>query len=46
MYIYVYVYIHVHGLQGAPWSTQDNSSMSCKELVIRVTMPDTKFSTV
>ena len=31
---------------GAPWSTQDNSSMSCKELVIRVTMPDTKFSTV
>jgi len=31
---------------GAPWSTQDNSSMSCKEIVVRVTMPDTKFSTV
>lgn len=31
---------------GAPWSVQDNSSMSCKEIVIRVTMPDTKFSTV
>jgi hypothetical protein len=31
---------------GAPWSVQDNSSMSCKEIVIRVTMPETKFSTV
>mmetsp|Transcript_46874 Transcript_46874/g.68835 ORF Transcript_46874/g.68835 Transcript_46874/m.68835 type:complete len:204 (-) Transcript_46874:4-615(-) len=31
---------------GAPWSVQDNSSMSCKDIVIRVTMPDTKFSTV
>ncbi|KAJ1492179.1 hypothetical protein T484DRAFT_3009176 [Baffinella frigidus] len=31
---------------GAAWSVQDNSSMSCRELIIKVTMPDTKFSTV
>lgn len=31
---------------GAPWSVQDNSSMSCREIVIKVEMPDTKFSTV
>eukprot|EP00281_Chroomonas_sp_CCMP1168_P006418 CAMPEP_0206275230 /NCGR_PEP_ID=MMETSP0047_2-20121206/35611_1 /ASSEMBLY_ACC=CAM_ASM_000192 /TAXON_ID=195065 /ORGANISM="Chroomonas mesostigmatica_cf, Strain CCMP1168" /LENGTH=169 /DNA_ID=CAMNT_0053704565 /DNA_START=33 /DNA_END=542 /DNA_ORIENTATION=- len=31
---------------GAPWSVQDNSSMSCRDIVIKVEMPDTKFSTV
>eukprot|EP00286_Rhodomonas_abbreviata_P027387 CAMPEP_0181314152 /NCGR_PEP_ID=MMETSP1101-20121128/14655_1 /TAXON_ID=46948 /ORGANISM="Rhodomonas abbreviata, Strain Caron Lab Isolate" /LENGTH=195 /DNA_ID=CAMNT_0023421205 /DNA_START=39 /DNA_END=626 /DNA_ORIENTATION=+ len=31
---------------GAPWSVQDNSSMSCREIVIKVDMPGTKFSTV
>eukprot|EP00293_Proteomonas_sulcata_P019540 CAMPEP_0184295424 /NCGR_PEP_ID=MMETSP1049-20130417/6260_1 /TAXON_ID=77928 /ORGANISM="Proteomonas sulcata, Strain CCMP704" /LENGTH=168 /DNA_ID=CAMNT_0026603907 /DNA_START=21 /DNA_END=527 /DNA_ORIENTATION=- len=31
---------------GAPWSVQDNSSMSCRQLIIKVDMPGTKFSTV
>eukprot|EP00287_Rhodomonas_sp_CCMP768_P005356 CAMPEP_0196720406 /NCGR_PEP_ID=MMETSP1091-20130531/3215_1 /TAXON_ID=302021 /ORGANISM="Rhodomonas sp., Strain CCMP768" /LENGTH=194 /DNA_ID=CAMNT_0042061639 /DNA_START=57 /DNA_END=641 /DNA_ORIENTATION=- len=31
---------------GAPWSVQDNSSMSCRQIVIKVDMPGTKFSTV
>ena len=31
---------------GAPWSVQDNSSMSCRDIIVKVEMPDTKFSTV
>jgi len=45
VYTWKYTFI-IHTHTGAPWSVQDNSSMSCKDIVIRVTMPDTKFSTV
>eukprot|EP00284_Hemiselmis_tepida_P012456 CAMPEP_0174926656 /NCGR_PEP_ID=MMETSP1355-20121228/13132_1 /TAXON_ID=464990 /ORGANISM="Hemiselmis tepida, Strain CCMP443" /LENGTH=205 /DNA_ID=CAMNT_0016172709 /DNA_START=16 /DNA_END=633 /DNA_ORIENTATION=+ len=31
---------------GAPWSVQDNSSMSCREIIVKVEMPGTKFSQV
>ncbi|EKX50711.1 hypothetical protein GUITHDRAFT_161695 [Guillardia theta CCMP2712] len=31
---------------GAPWSVKDNSTMSCREMIVKVEMPNTKFSTI